>query len=40
MQTVYKWWAGVILGAVVLQIGFAGYGAFYVANKEIGRAHV
>lgn len=36
MQTVYKWWAGVILGAVVLQIGFAGYGAFYVANKVDG----
>jgi hypothetical protein len=33
VQTVYKWWAGLILVAVVLQIGFAGYGAFYVANK-------
>ncbi len=36
MKTVYKWWAGLLLLAVVLQIGFAGYGAFYVANKVDG----
>ena len=33
MQALYKWWSGLLLVAVVLQIGFAGYGAFYVANK-------
>ena len=33
MQTLYKWWAGLMLVAVVLQIGFAGYGAFFVASK-------
>ena len=36
MNTLYKWWAGLLLVAVVLQIGFAGYGAFYVANKVDG----
>ncbi len=33
MKTVYKWWAGLLLVAVVLQVGFAGYGAFFVADK-------
>jgi hypothetical protein len=33
VRALYKWWAGLLLVAVVLQIGFAGYGAFYVANK-------
>lgn len=36
MKTLYKWWAALILAAVVLQIAFAGYGAFYVANKVDG----
>ena len=36
MQTVYKWWAGLMLVAVVLQVGFAGYGAFFVADKVDG----
>ncbi len=36
MQTVYKWWAGLLLVAVVLQVGFAGYGAFFVADKLDG----
>jgi hypothetical protein len=36
VKTLYKWWAALILVAVVLQIGFAGYGAFYVANKVDG----
>lgn len=36
MNALYKWWAALILAAVVLQIGFAGYGAFYVAHKVDG----
>ena len=32
MAAVYKYWAGVVFLAVLLQIGFAGYGAFSVAN--------
>ena len=36
MKTVYKWWAAFLLFAVILQIGFAGYGAFYVAEKLDG----
>ena len=33
MKAVYKYWAWIVFAAVCLQIGFAGYGAFYVANK-------
>ena len=33
MQTVYRYWAWLVFIAVVLQVGFAGYGAFYAANK-------
>jgi hypothetical protein len=29
---VYRYWAALVLLAVLLQIGFAGYGAFFVAN--------
>lgn len=36
MKTVYKWWAGLMLIAVVIQVGFAGYGGFFVANKLNG----
>ena len=36
MQTLYKWWAGLLLLAVILQVGLAGYGAFYVAHKVDG----
>ena len=36
MQTLYKWWAALLLLAVVLQVGLAGYGAFYVAHKVDG----
>jgi hypothetical protein len=32
VQTVYRYWAWIVVAAIVLQIGFAGYGAFYVAN--------
>lgn len=33
MRTVYWAWSMVVLAMVVIQIGLAGYGAFYVANK-------
>jgi len=36
LQTLYKWWAGLLLVAVILQVGFAGYGAFFVAGKVDG----
>lgn len=32
MKTVYRYWAWIVFVAVCLQIGFAGYGAFFVAN--------
>jgi hypothetical protein len=36
LRTVYRWWSWLIVAAIVLQIGFAGYGAFYVADKVDG----
>jgi Family of unknown function (DUF6220) len=33
VQTVYRWWAWLVFLAVLVQVGFAGYGAFYVAGK-------
>ena len=33
MRTVYWVWSMVVLVMVILQIGFAGYGAFYAAHK-------
>ncbi len=33
MRNVYKWWATIVFLAVVVQVGFAGYGAFFVAHK-------
>jgi Family of unknown function (DUF6220) len=33
MRAVYRWWATILFVAVVVQVGFAGYGAFYTAHK-------
>jgi hypothetical protein len=33
LRTIYWVWAWVLFAVVVLQVGFAGYGAFYAANK-------
>ena len=33
MQTLYRYWAWIVFAAVCLQVGFAGYGAFYVAKR-------
>ena len=32
-EAVYRVWAAIVVAAVLLQIAFAGYGAFYVASK-------
>jgi hypothetical protein len=32
VQTVYRYWAGLVFLAVVVQVAFAGFGAFGVAN--------
>jgi hypothetical protein len=33
VRVVYRWWAVLLFVLVVVQVGFAGYGAFYAANK-------
>ena len=33
MRAVYRWWTAIVIVAVLVQIGFAGYGAFYVVDK-------
>lgn len=33
MKTLYKWWVALLFVAIIVQIGFAGYGAFFVAGK-------
>lgn len=33
MAAVYRYWSALLVLAVVVQIGLAGYGAFYVAHK-------
>lgn len=33
MRAVYRYWATIVFIAVVVQVGFAGYGAFNAANK-------
>lgn len=33
MRTLYRYWSWLIFGLVIVQVGLAGYGAFYVANK-------
>ena len=33
MKVVFRWWAVLVFVAVLLQIAFAGYGAFYVVDK-------
>jgi Family of unknown function (DUF6220) len=33
MTAVYRWWSWLVVLAILVQVGFAGYGAFDVANK-------
>jgi hypothetical protein len=33
MRAVYRWWTAIVFAAVLIQIAFAGYGAFYVVDK-------
>jgi hypothetical protein len=34
LANIYRWWAVLLTVAVVVQIGAAGYGAFYAADKS------
>ena len=36
MKAVFKWWATLVLVAEIVQVGFAGYGAFFVAGALDG----
>ena len=33
MRAVFRWWSTILVVTVLVQIGFAGYGAFYVVDK-------
>jgi hypothetical protein len=33
VQALYRWWVTLILAAVIVQVGLAGYGAFFVISK-------
>jgi hypothetical protein len=33
LRTIYRFWISILAAAVLVQIAFAGYGAFYAANK-------
>jgi Na+/proline symporter len=33
MRAVYRWWTAIVIVAVLVQIAFAGYGAFYTVDK-------
>jgi hypothetical protein len=33
MRAVYRWWTAIVLAGVLIQIGLAGYGAFYTVDK-------
>ena len=33
MKAAYRWWTAIVFAAVLVQIAFAGYGAFYVVDK-------
>jgi hypothetical protein len=33
LRAIYKFWAALVFVAVLVQVGAAGYGAFYVSNK-------
>jgi hypothetical protein len=34
LQTIYRYWTALVFLAIVVQIGAAGYGAFYAADKS------
>ena len=33
MKVVYQWWSALVFAAIIVQVGLAGYGAFYVVGK-------
>ena len=36
LRSIYRYWAWLLFAAIVIQVGLAGYGAFYAANKLDG----
>jgi hypothetical protein len=40
MRAVYRWWTAIVIVAVLVQIAFAGYGAFYVVDKADDKGKV
>jgi hypothetical protein len=40
LRTIFRWWVLIMLIAVVVQVGFAGIGAFDVADKAIAGANL
>jgi hypothetical protein len=40
MRAVYRWWTAIVIVAVLVQIAFAGYGAFYTVDKADEKAKV
>jgi heme A synthase len=36
LRSIFKWWVAILFFGVLLQIAFAGYGAFYAADKVDG----
>jgi hypothetical protein len=36
LRTIYRYWAWLVFIGIVVQVGLAGYGAFYAANKLDG----
>ena len=39
LRTIYRYWISILALAVIVQIAFAGYGAFYAANKVSDTTH-
>ena len=37
LRAIFKYWSALIFVAVIVQIGAAGYGAFYAAHKLDGQ---
>jgi hypothetical protein len=33
VRALYRWWSALLFLLILVQVGFAGYGAFYAANK-------
>ena len=40
LRVLHRWWAALLVAAVLVQVGFAGYGAFFVAGKAEDKGDV